>query len=127
MAQAQNANDEIRLRATARSVVLLGDFSGVVIPVHFDPGFALTVRIESASPPVAGFAPGSVVTFAIHSPTLLFAGEPAKGKTYAFVLHRKIENGKVRFFGLYLQDMSRRKKLDAELSGGRRKPAQLPT
>jgi len=100
MEQAQSANDEIRLRATVQSVVLLGDFSGVVIPVHFDPRFALTVRIESASPPVAGFAPGSVVTFGIHSPTLLFAGEPAKGKTYDFVLHRKTESGRIRFFYL---------------------------
>src|SRR5262245_20051113 len=100
MAQAQGANDVIRLRARVQSVVLLEDFSGVVIPVHFDPGFALTVRIESATPQVAGFASGSVVTFAIHSPSLLFAGEPTKGKTYDFVLHRKIENGKVRFFGL---------------------------
>ena len=95
--QAEGANDEIRLRATVQSVVLLGDYSGVVIPVHFDPGFALTVRIKSATPPVAGFAPGNVVTFAIHSPTLLFAEEPRKGKTYDFVLHREIENEKVRF------------------------------
>jgi hypothetical protein len=104
--QAQKANDEIRLRATVQSVVQLADFSGAVIPVHFDPGFALTVRIESATPPVAGFASGSLVTFAIHSPSLLFVGEPTKGKTYDFVLDRKTESGKVRFSDLKLQALA---------------------
>ncbi|HEY6971812.1 MAG TPA: hypothetical protein VJA94_21555 [Candidatus Angelobacter sp.] len=102
---AQNRNDEIHLKATVRAVIVLSDFSGTITPVHFDPLFALTVRIESANPAISNFRPGSLVTFAIHSPAQLFPGEgeAVKGKTYDFVLHRTIENGKVRFFGLQLQ------------------------
>ena len=102
---AENRNDEVRLRATVQSVVILEGFSGTLTPVHFDPLFALTVRIESADPTIPNFRVGSVVTFGIHSPSLLFAGEgeAVKGKAYDFVLHSKIENGRVRFFGLQLQ------------------------
>ena len=100
---AQNKDDEIHLRATVHSLVFLGDFSGKVIPVHADPRFALTMRIESASPAISNFPAGAVVTFAIHSPSLLLGCKAEKGKTYDFVLHRKIENGKMRFFGLHLQ------------------------
>jgi len=99
---AQNRNDEIRLKATVKAVILLSDFSGTITPVHFDPLFALTVRIESANPAISDFRVGSVVTFGIHSPSMLFAGDPKKGKTYDFVLHRTIENGRVRFLGLQL-------------------------
>jgi len=98
--QAQSANDEIRLRATVQAVVPLTNFSGGITLVGVDPRFALTVRIESTVPAVADFTEGAVVTFAIHSPSLLFAGEPTKGKTYDFSLRRKIENGRARFFGL---------------------------
>ena len=100
---AESAKDEIHLRATVQSVRYIGNFSGVVIPVHFDPGFALTVRIESADPAISNFPEGAVVTFAIHSPSQLFRGKAEKGKTYNFVLHRVIENGKARFFGLQLE------------------------
>lgn len=98
--QAQTTADEIQLRATVKAVGLLADFPGKAIPVGFDPRFALTVRIESAVPATTDFKLGSVVTFAIHSPALLFAGEPKKGKTYEFSLRRKIEDGKSRFFDL---------------------------
>ena len=100
--RAESAKDEIRLRATVQEVIVLADFSGKVIPVHADPRFALTVRIESVDPVISNFRPGSTVTFAIHSPSLLFAGDPEKGKTYDFVLHRTVENGKVSFYGLQL-------------------------
>ena len=78
--QAQSANDEIHLRATVQAVVPLSSFSGQVTPVDFDPKFALTVHVESAVPAVPNFTNGAVVTLAIHSPSLLFAEEPAKGK-----------------------------------------------
>lgn len=98
-----NNTDELHLRTTIQSVVFLGDFSGVVIPVHADPRFALTVHIESADPAISNFHTGDVVTFAIHSPSLLLGCKAEKGKTYNFVLHKTVENGKVRFFGLQIQ------------------------
>jgi hypothetical protein len=96
----QSANDRVRLRATVQAVAPLTSFSGPITPVDVDPRFALTVRIESAVPAVASFTEGAVVTLAIHSPSLLFAGEPTKGKAYEFSLRRKVEDGKVRFFAL---------------------------
>src|SRR5215468_2577585 len=99
----QSTNDEVRLQATVQAVVQLTRFSGTITPVDFDPRFALTVRIESAAPAITNFIAGAVVTLAIHSPALVFGGEPTNGKTYDFVLHRKIEDGKVRFYGLVVQ------------------------
>jgi hypothetical protein len=101
--QAQSANDEVRLRATVQAVVPLAGFSGKATPVDVDPRFALTVRIESAIPAVANFTTGAVVTLAIHSPSRLFAGGPTKGKTYDFLLRRKIVDAKLEFFGLRVE------------------------
>ncbi|HWY58350.1 MAG TPA: hypothetical protein VNZ03_28050 [Terriglobales bacterium] len=98
--QEQHTKDEIHLRATVQAVVPLTSFSGQVTPVDVDPRFALTVHVESAIPALADFTEGSVVALAIHSPSRLFEGEPTNGKTYDFVLHRNMENGKVRFVGL---------------------------
>jgi hypothetical protein len=102
-AEAQQTNDQIHLRATVQDVVMLSSFSGTVTPVHRDPLFALTVRLESVTPAVTNFAAGSVVTFAIHSPSRLFAGEDAKGKTYDFSVRRETENGKMRYFELEIR------------------------
>src|SRR5215472_10250694 len=99
--QAQSTNDEVRLQATVQAIVPLTSFSGTVTPVDIDPRFALTVRIESIVPELKNFSAGTIATCAIHSPTLLFAGEPTKGRIYDFVLHREIKNGKVKFFGLH--------------------------
>jgi len=101
--QAQNTKNEIHLRATVQDVVPLGDFSGKVTPVDFDPRFALTVRIESVDRAVSGFAARAVISFAIHSPALLFGEDVIKGKTYDFSLEREIKHGKVRFFGLKVE------------------------
>jgi hypothetical protein len=97
---AQAQTDEIRLQATVQSVVPLSGFSGPVVAVDVDPRFALTVHIESVIPATAKFTEGSDVTLAIHSPSLLFAGEPKEGTTYDFCLRRKSEGGTVRFFAL---------------------------
>lgn len=105
--QAQSTNDEFRLRATVQAVIPIASFSGVATPVDVDPKFALTLHIESTVHGVADFTAGSVVTLAIHSPSLLFAGEPTKGKTYEFSLRRKIEDGRVRFFGLRVRKTDR--------------------
>ncbi len=101
-AEAQYTN-AIFFRAAVQDVVILSRFSGTVTPVAVDPMFALTVRIESVSPGVTNFAAGSVVTFAIHSPSRLFAGEDAKGKTYAFLLRCQTVKGNVRYSGLEVE------------------------
>ena len=97
---AQNSNDEIHIRATVQAVVPLASFSGQVTSVDVDPRFALTVHVESVIPAVPNFPQGAVVTWAIHSPTLLFAGEPTRGKTYNFSVHRTLEGGNTKFLDL---------------------------
>jgi len=101
--QAQRTANEIHLRATVQDVVLLSHFSGKIRPVDFDPRFALTVRVESVIPETTSFRPGTVVAFAIHSPSLLFDGEATKGETYDFSLMRAVEHGKTRFFRLRVE------------------------
>jgi hypothetical protein len=101
--EAQYTRDEIHVRATVQSVVPLTSFSGQVMRVDVDPSFALTLHIESVVPPVPDLTEGAVVTFAIHSPSLLFVGDGATtGKTYDFYLGREVEDKKVRLFGLTL-------------------------
>jgi hypothetical protein len=102
-AETQPAIHNIRLRASVQAMAALADLSGEVTPIDFDPEFALTLRIESAVPAVPNLARGAIVTFGIHSPTLLFAGEPQKGKTYDFSLRRSVVNGKAKFSGLRLR------------------------
>ena len=96
--------DEIQLRAKLKAIVPLEDFSGKAFPVDIDPHFALTVLIVSAMPAVADFTPGSVVTFAIHSPTTVFAGNAIKRKTYNFSMCREAGDDKVQFsrFGIQI-------------------------
>jgi hypothetical protein len=101
--QARSTIDEIHMRATVQDVVLLTDFSGKVIPVDFDPRFALTVRIESVGPAATNFTVGAIVVFAIHSPSLLFGEEVKKGKTYNFSVQRQIKHGKTRYFDLKVE------------------------
>jgi hypothetical protein len=100
--QAQSS-EEIHLRANVKAIVMLSHFSGKVIPVDFDPRFALTLRIESARPSVNRFHESAVVTFAIHSPSELFVKPPRNGKTYNFSLSRTTEDGKVRFCCLQVE------------------------
>ena len=97
------STEEIHLRANMKAIVMLSHFSGTVIPVDFDPRYALTLQIESARPSVNGFRAGAVVTLAIHSPSELFQKQPRKGKTYNFSLSRTTENGKVRFYALQVE------------------------
>jgi hypothetical protein len=100
------STDEIRLGGTVQSVIPLQSFSGTITPVDVDPRFALTMRVESAVPAIVSFKTGAIVTLGIHSPSLLFGGEPTKGKAYEFLLHRKMEGGKEKFFGLKVLKLS---------------------
>lgn len=113
MAEAPTSNTQVSFQATVQDVVMLSSYSGTVTPVAVDPRYALTVQIESVAPGVTNFAAGSVVTFAIHSPSRLFAGEEAKGKTYDFWLSQQTEKGQVRYFGLEIQRKQANKTLHA--------------
>ena len=83
-----------------KAIVPLQDFSGNIFPIDIDPRFALTGSVVSAVPTIDELKPRAIVTFAIHSPEIVFAGDATKGKTYDFSLCRESENGKVRFRGL---------------------------
>jgi len=96
----QITKDVIQLRASVKAIVQLQDFSGELVQVDTDPHFALTVSVVSVVPAIADFNPHAIVTFGIHSPTLVFAGDAKYGKTYNFSLCRENEGGKVRFSGL---------------------------
>jgi hypothetical protein len=90
------------LRATVQSVVPLSGFSGNLTPVDADPRFASTLRVEYVDPAVANFTAGTVVTFAVHSPALLFGGKANRGKTYNVLVQRKFESGKTMYFRLVI-------------------------
>ena len=121
--QTQSTGDEIHLRATVLNIVPLTDFSGKITQVHFDPRFALTVRIESVDPAVGSFTVGAVVAFAIHSPALLFGEDATKGKKYDFSLQREIMFGKTRFFGLKVEKVQTAPAMSVpDLSANRKGP-----
>ena len=103
---AQNSNGEIHMRATVQAIVPLTRFAGHVTPVAVDPRFAMTVHVESVIPADSSFPEGAVVTLSIHSPTLLFAGEPKSGKTYDFSVHRSLKHGNIEFLGLTVDTAS---------------------
>jgi hypothetical protein len=98
----QDSAAQIRLRATVERVVPLQQFQGTLVPVHFDPRFALTLRIGRVAPPVADWTPGSRVTFAIHSPAQLFAGDTPQGQTLEFVVSRQVQADRTSFSRLML-------------------------
>ncbi len=102
----QGAVERFKMRATVQDVIVLHQFTGAVVQVHLDPRFALTLRIESVTPPLTNFTTGSVVTFAVHSPTKLFAGETPKGKTLDFVVSRETQAGKKTLWGLEVERKS---------------------
>jgi len=99
----QSMVERFRMRATVQDVIVLQQFTGMIVPAHVDPRFALTLRIESIAPPLAGFGNGSTVTFAIHSPMKLFAGATPKSKALDFVLWRERVPGKETVFRLELE------------------------
>jgi hypothetical protein len=99
-ADAKSQLEEFRLRATVRDIVVLSSYSGIVMPVDADPRFAVTMRVDSIMPALINFPKGATVTFAVHSPSVLFDAADAKGKTYDFTLRRNTADGKARFSSL---------------------------
>jgi hypothetical protein len=83
-------NDVVRLRVTVVESVPLRSFRGSLTPTgDVDPRFALTVRIDSCVPAITTLKSGTVVTFAVHSPSLFLRGSAEKGKTHEITMPRK--------------------------------------
>ena len=83
-------NDVVRLRLTVLDVAPLRGFTGALTPTKdFDPRFALTVRIESCVPAITNLKSGTVVTFAVHSPSMFLGGSAKKGTIHEVAMPRK--------------------------------------
>gem|GEM_PF-4194325 len=83
-------NDLVRLRVAVVDWVPLKGFHGSLFPASdVDPRFALTLRIDSCVPAIADLKSGTVVTFAVHSPSLFLNSEAEKGKTNEITMPRR--------------------------------------
>lgn len=82
---------------------MLSRFSGAVIPVHHDPRFTLSLKIEDCTPEAGDIATGAVVNFAIHSPARLLPSDNPKGSTFWFSVKRESTDGRVRFHDLQVE------------------------
>ena len=83
-------NDVVRLRVTVVDSVLLRSFRGSVNLIgDVNPGFALTLRIDSCVPAITSLKSGTIVTFAVHSPSLFLNSEAEKGKTNEITMPRR--------------------------------------
>ena len=93
----RNLVARVSFTATVRSIGYLSRFEGTMIPVDFDPGFALALNVKEVSPENGTIKAGSRVVFGIHSPTRLFGAliriddflrDPV-GKTFDFTVERR--------------------------------------
>jgi hypothetical protein len=83
-------NDVVRLHVTVLDVVPLSQFTGSLTPTRdFDPRFALTVRIDSCVPAITNLKSGTVVTFAVHSPSIFLGGVAKKGTAHEITMPRR--------------------------------------
>jgi hypothetical protein len=96
----QQAGNPVVLVAGVEAVTPLTAFSGKVTPVDSDPRFAVTLRIQSTVPVAKELPLAGTVTFGVHSPSLLFAGDPTVGRSYIFTARQIIKNGRSTFTGL---------------------------
>ena len=91
---AQVTKEVYKVRAAVVDVSQLQQFKGsaerTLTP---DPRVALTLRIESIAPTLAGYTNGSLIHFAIHSPALIGLDKAPKAKTYDFVLSHEVRDG----------------------------------
>jgi hypothetical protein len=87
-APAQATNETYRLRATVVDVRRLDEGVTTIDPAH-----GITVRIESISPPLAGYTNGSFMAFVFPGSARVFMTETAKGRKYAIVASREVHEG----------------------------------
>ena len=106
----------VQFRATVQDLAPLTGFSGTVILVDTDPRYVLTLRITAVNG-TTNMAAGTIISFAVHSPSKIFAGQPGKGQTYDFELDRKTEGGISTYSGLRLRKPAANK--GASLDAGR--------
>lgn len=87
---------------TVKSVEPLGKRELSVIPVDFDPRFAVTVQIESVTSQEGPLEEGIEQVFAIHSPAQLFRAdiEEVIFKKYRFRVNWEKSGDKARFSAL---------------------------
>jgi len=78
-ADEQKVVEQFKVRAAVQDVTVLRQFARSVVQTHFDPRYVVTLRIESVTPPLSSLTNGSTMSFAIHSPALLFGGERRHG------------------------------------------------
>src|SRR6516162_914370 len=91
-----NPTNDVVLRVTVQDVAPLRSFSGAVTPTdHVDPRFALTLRIDACVPALTNLKSGTVVTFAVHSPSLFLGGGAEKGTSHQITMPRKKANNLV--------------------------------
>lgn len=91
---------ELTFTAVIGKPVLLSSFTGTVIPVHRDPRFVLPVTIETAPAGDPILIPGTVVHFAIHSPSRTFAGAAPSGRTRTLTVQMLERDGTRRWSAL---------------------------
>jgi len=87
-------NDLVRLRVTVVDSFPIKEFHGSLFSTSdVDPRFALTLRIDSCVPAITNLKSGTVVTFAVHSPSLFLNGKAEKGRTNEItMLRRRVMN-----------------------------------
>ena len=110
---------DVQFRATVQDVAPLTGFSGTVILVDTDPQYVLTLRLVAVNG-TTNLVAGTIVRFAVHSPSKIFAGQPGKGRTYDFELDRKEEGGMATYSGLRLRKPAANQ--GASLDAGRAVP-----
>lgn len=82
---AQPTNETFRLRATVTDVRRLDDGKPII-----DPARAITVRIESISPPLANYTNGSYMAIVFPKPARPVMDESCKGQKYDLVVSREV-------------------------------------
>ncbi len=63
-------NEFVRVDMTVLNIAQLSTYKGPLIPRDPEPRFALTLRVDSSVPPIPNLKAGTILTFAVHSPTI---------------------------------------------------------
>ena len=85
-----STNEVVRMRVTVQDVATLRGFTGPAALIgEVDSRYALSVRIDACVPALTNLQTGTVVTLAVHSPSLFLGGSADKGKTHEITMPRK--------------------------------------
>jgi len=92
LSQQSTPSVEIALSATIDYIRIASPkYADQRLTTQADSRFDLVVKINSCSPAVLEFQPGTKIVFGIHSPTRFFAtdGKNAIGKSFDFLITRE--------------------------------------